>query len=179
MLALLVSLVVFGLIAMRLLPNLAVQVQRQDESSLKQTIARIREAVDMVHVASSTFDPGGTFDQMTVASSAIASLIRFGLLPSHPTDGTIPGYAWGTGSNTWVVIENWASNTSFQIVASDPNDPTKQLPASWSNGTPDTVATVTRTFFPSQQTTAFDDYPGQNKLGNILETGGASLEIQH
>lgn len=179
MLALLVSLVVFGLISMRLLPSLAIQVQRQDEESLRHTIARMREAIDTVHVASSTFDPNSVFDSYSVATSAIASLIQFGLLPGHLSDMTIPGYQWGFGSNTWNVIENWASNTSFQIVASDPNDSTKQLPASWSQGTPDTVATVTQKFFPSQQTTEFDDYPGQNKLGNILDSGGASLEITH
>lgn len=177
MIALLVSLAVFGLVTARLMPNLAVLNQREDEIQLRETIARIRNACDVARIASSAFDPNGTLDSITVADNLIASLVKVGLLPDHPADKTIPGYQWGSGSNTWMIIQNLASNTSFQIMVPDPDDSSKQIPASWTQSTPDTVATVTTKSYPSQQSGDFDDYPGQNKLGNLLETGGASLEI--
>lgn len=169
MILLMLALIFAGLIAARLLPSMAIQKERGDETTLRSNLSQLRQAFDTMARINPSWDPG------TGASNAIASLVQAGLFQNlNPSDPTFPPHIWNTGSNTWVLAGNLATRTSFEAVD---NDSTANFVASWSRGTPETIAATDSAFFPSRDSSQFDDYPGQNRLGEVLGTMGASLRI--
>lgn len=169
MILLLLALSVGGLIAAKIIPILAVQQERESESLLRANLSQMRQAFDLMARTKPGWDPGLS------APNAIASLVQAGMYREpQPWDPTFPRYLWNQGSNTWILAGNIATRASFE--ATD-NDPSSNFVASWSRGTPETVAATDSTFFPSRDSSQYDDYPGQNRLGEVLGTIGASLRI--
>lgn len=169
MLLLLVVVLFAGIFAARMIPSYAVQRTRRDAGALREVLTRIRQAFDSQYHVQPSWDPGA------VPSSALDELFQRGLLPDgKPIDPTIPPELWNTGSWTWIITENMATHSSFE---SSDHDSSTGFVASWSAGTPDTFAATDSLFFPSQDSSAFDDYPGQNRLGERLATAGASVLI--
>jgi len=60
-----------------------------------------------------------------------------------------------------------------------PNIASNEFCASWSAKPGETFVSTDTYFFPGQSDTSYDDYPGQNKFGNMLATTGGSICIIH
>lgn len=174
LLLLLVVLIIGGIVAARLLPNEELISRRNHESSLNTEISQIREAFDLMKVASPTWKPWDDFVQdHSDAPASIALVLQFlgssgYLLDGKPADPTVMKHRWGTATDKvfWKVSSNLASNSSFQIKI--------EGQAGWDWSQTDTVAATDTVFLNDMRV---DDYPFQNKLGNLLGKAGASLKI--
>ncbi|MDD2998764.1 MAG: hypothetical protein PHV05_06840, partial [Candidatus Riflebacteria bacterium] len=97
--------------------------------------------------------------------TAIEDLSREGFLRNENIkDPTSVAGMWGVSStNYWRVVDNIASNTSFELDIDQ-----------WqiSKGS---VIDLDAQRYP--RTTGLDDYPYQNKLGNILKSSGRALKV--
>ena len=169
MMMLMVAMVVGGVVALRLLPQEDIIARREKESELHSNLSQIREAFDLKLESDPDWDPD--LSSKTGIENAIASLTDENFLREKSlTDPTVPTYLWGTSANYyWRASINIASNSSFEI--EDPVDPTKI--AYWLLS-PGTVA-ASDSYYPNDS--SIDDYPHQNKLGQILRNSGSSLRI--
>lgn len=172
MLLLMVMLVAGGIFALTLFPEEELLNNRLKEKSLSLEISQIREAFDLMQIASPTWQPWE--DNFDPAHPDAAASIAMTLQTLHENgvlrdagvyDPGIMPHLWGTSTNQlfWKASGNIASNSSFQINM-----------AQWEWNQTNTIA-ATDTVFPDSS--EIDDYPYQNKLGNLLETDGASLKI--
>ena len=165
-----------GGIASRLVSNAEVQQTRKSEEALKVSLAEIRHSFDVREIASPGFDPD--LSNMSSIRLELASLQNQRFLHAASVfDLLIPAFQWNsTDSHYWRGVGNISANSSFESEALP--DPTKsEIVASWSFGTPDTIAASDTKYFPSQNSEAFDDYHRQNKLGRKLRGHGSSLRI--
>jgi len=164
-----------AILAVQMVPNEEIINRRIDENILSSEVSQVREAYDLMRVASPTwvpfeadFDPDHAEAPASIAK-ILDQLYANGFLRSNNVYS--PGFRrhlWGTepGKNYWRAANNIASNSSFQVIVGDG--------LAWNWSLTDTVA-ATDSFFPQDQ--AVDDYPFQNKLGNLLSNNGSSLKI--
>ncbi|EKD82954.1 MAG: hypothetical protein ACD_39C00982G0001 [uncultured bacterium] len=189
MLMLLVVIIIGSIIAMQILPGEEMIVRRSVENSLDVELSQIREAFDLAYLAGEmatdtalASDPilmppvgASDNDKKAAITASIASLTARGYLRSDTVkDPTVPAYLWGTDySNFWQIRDNIASNPSFEIsesgaVVSWKDHEGKDIDGSDAHSASDT------TFLQHMQV---DDYPYQNKLGNLLASGGSALKL--
>ena len=171
----LLLMVSLAILAVQMIPNEEMINRRIDETILSSEVSQVREAYDLMRMASPTwvpfeadFDPDHADAPASIAK-ILDQLFSSGFLRSK--DVYSPGFRrhlWGTepGKFYWHATGNIASNSSFQVMVGD------GLAWDWSRT--DTVA-ATDSFFPQDQ--AVDDYPFQNKLGDQLFKNGSSLKI--
>lgn len=171
MIIMLLMFVVGGIVASQVLPSYILEKNRTDEKHLRATMSRIRQAFDLRVAIDPNFPPSNY-----TAQDVMNVLVTSSFFPrSLATDSTMSWYSWNVGANSWVLVNNVASNTSFEDIITGGPDPTWTL-ATWSKGTQDSVAT-TDTFYPGKNTMMYDDYYGQNKFGKILTNTGFSLKL--
>lgn len=174
MLVLLAALLVGGIMASKLLPKQEVQAQRRSEQELRTTIAEIRQAFDLKEFVAGSFIPDLSTPAKINAVLKQLETENF-LRNASMTDSTMFAGQW-INNTFWVGTSNIPFNTSFE--GSAPLDITKnEFLASWSLGTPDTIAASDTTFWPSRDSDKFDDYSGQNKFGKIMQINGASMKL--
>ncbi len=178
MLSLLVILVFLGLAASYLLPEAETLEVRTKETELKATLADIRMALDLKTLASNPYFLATTSQvPWSMIETELASLAAKGYLRSAKlADPGVPGYMWLNGSHAWQVRQNIPNNNSFESLIA-PNIASNEFVASWSRKPGETFVATDTEFFPGQADTAYDDYPGQNKFGNVLATSGQSIRI--
>ncbi|OGK09017.1 MAG: hypothetical protein A2W80_06710 [Candidatus Riflebacteria bacterium GWC2_50_8] len=190
MLMLLVVIIVGSIIAMQILPGEEMITRRSIESSLDVELSQVREAFDLAYMAGEmatdtawSSSPillpslGATDEEKHAAiASAVASLTVLGYLRSDAVrDPTVPAYLWGTDyANFWQIRENIASNPSFEISESGAVISWKDHDGKDIKPGDNDYASAATTFLQSMQ---IDDYPYQNKLGNLLASGGLALEL--
>ncbi len=172
LLLLMIMLAAGGIAALKLMPEEELITVRSKEDSLNLELSHIREAFDLMQIASPTWQPWeDNFDpDHPDAAASIALTLKTlhenGFLRNQNVhDPGIMSQLWGTSTNQifWKASGNIASNSSFQINM-----------LNWDWNQTDTVA-ATDTIFP--ESGDLDDYPYQNKLGNLLDNSGASLKI--
>lgn len=189
MLMLLVVIIIGSIVALQILPGEEMITRRSIESSLDGELSQIREAFDHAYIAGETATDTALSSQpillppmdatdaekQTAIALAIASLTARGYLRSKSVkDPTVPAYQWGTSyTNYWQIRENVASNPSFEITESGAILSWKDYEGKDIDGTDAHSASVT-SFLQSMQ---IDDYPYQNKLGNMLASGGSALML--
>jgi type II secretory pathway pseudopilin PulG len=169
MLMLLVVLIIGSIVALQLLPNEELVTRRSRESSLNTEISQIREAFDLMKVASPTWEPWPEGVEPAAASIALVlqELVDIGYLRSSAlVDPTVMSHNWGPGKTFWRATTNLASNSSFQISIDG-------LTAWDWNANETTAATDTIYLYDMK----VDDYPFQNKLGELMGKSGAALKI--
>mgnify|MGYP000847457385 CR=1 FL=1 len=174
-LLLLILLSIGVIIARQIGPSEEMLSRRLAENGLTTDISQIREAFDMMKIASQTWQPWEeNFDPDSVdAAASIAKILETlrteGFLRSSEVyDSTTKKHLWGTGvgKQYWQASINLASNSSFQIYTGEARI--------WDWNQTDTAA-ATDTFFLNEQ--SIDDYPFQNKLGEAAGKSGFSLKI--
>ncbi|HOY65674.1 MAG TPA: hypothetical protein PLP29_02235 [Candidatus Ozemobacteraceae bacterium] len=167
-LMLLVALMIGGIVAMRLIPGIEIQEQRQKNVQLKMALGQIRQAFAMRAAASATYNPD--LSNKNAIANELSSLAQLNYL-NDPTqmDRHVPGHRWGTGTGDvyWKAADNIAENTSFEVTD------TAGTIASWQI---EAQTTLTRDWF-YLGTTEIDDFPGENKLGITLGLSGRSVRI--
>lgn len=152
-----VMLIVGGIVALRMMPNEELITRRDKEASLNTDLSQVREALDLVRVASY---PGWielqASDTPAVLQAKIASLAAWGFLRDNDIkDPAVPAHLWGPGKTYfWQVSLNLATNTSFEFAQDG-----------WQPSADTTVTTDEQNYLNS---TKLDEYPYQNKLGNML-----------
>jgi len=152
-----VMLIVGGIVALRMMPNEELITRRDKETSLNTDLSQVREALDLVRVASY---PGWielqASDTPASLSAKIASLTAWGFLRDNDIkDPAVPTHLWGPGKPYfWQVTLNLATNTSFEFSQDG-----------WQSSADTTVLTDEQNYLNS---TKLDEYPYQNKLGNML-----------
>ena len=172
LLLLMVMLVVGGIAALKLVPQEELITLRSKENCLNLELSQIREAFDLMQIASPSWQPWE--DNFDPAHPNAAASIAMTLKTLHENgflrdkdinDPGIMSQLWGTSTSQifWKASGNIVSNSSFQINMMN-----------WDWNQTDTVA-ATDTIFP--ESGDLDDYPYQNKLGNLLDNSGASLRI--
>ena len=190
MLMLLVVIIVGSIIAMQVLPGEEMITRRSIESSLDVELSQIREALDLASLAGELAtdtalgsapillpDASASPDDKKAAiASAIIQLNARGYLRSDQVrDPTVPAYQWGTDhANYWQIRENVASNPSFEVTDSGVVLSWKDYDGSDIKPGESVHASAATTFLQHMQ---IDDYPYQNKLGNLLASGGSALEL--
>lgn len=175
LLLLVILLAIGAIIAQQIGPSEDLLNHRLAENSLTTDISQIREAFDLMTIASPTWQPWeANFDpDHSSAPASIAKILTTlsseGFLRSgEVSDSTSQKHLWGTGPGKqyWQASVNLASNSSFQIHSGD----TK----TWDWNQNETSA-ATDAFFLSDE--AIDDYPFHNKLGESAGKSGNSLKI--
>lgn len=187
MLMLLVVIIIGSIIALQILPGEEMVTRRSVERSLDVELSQLREAVDLAYlagdlatdtVATITLPPSDLApDQMQASLSAmIASLSHYGYLRSDSVrDPTVPVYLWGSDhTHYWQFRENVASNPSFEVTESGIVLNWKDYDGGDIKAGDNTHASASENFL---QNMMVDDYPYQNKLGNLLSSGGSALEL--
>ncbi len=175
-----IMLIVAAIIAMKLMPDEQTQVIREQEAFYNSDLSQLREAIDLVRLASkdpnskvyfNPEDPESTpngwqdfcaTDTSISIAAKIASLSAWGYLrKENIKDNSIPDFLWGTSSSKiyWTVSTNYASNTSFEIIGDNLE------PYNWSSDNLDSedIKIETNVHLHSM---AIDEYPYQNKLGD-------------
>ncbi|PKL47892.1 MAG: hypothetical protein CVV42_11390 [Candidatus Riflebacteria bacterium HGW-Riflebacteria-2] len=189
MLMMLIVIIIGSIIALQILPGEEMITRRSVEKSLDVDLSQLREAFDLAYMAGEmatdtavSSQPiilpditASDADKHAAIALAIASLTARGYLRSDTVrDPTVPAFKWGTDyANYWQVRENVASNPSFEISESGAIISWKNHEGSDIDATDAHAASVT-SFLQSMQ---IDDYPYQNKLGNMLASGGAALML--
>ena len=162
-----VMLIVGGIVALRMMPNEELVTRRDKESGLNSDLSQIREALDLVRIASHPqwvdLKLGDTDDQI---QAKIASMTKWGFLRSQDIkDPAVPSHLWGPNKTYyWKVTTNLATNTSFEVGLD-----------AWYPSTDSTVYEDTTNYL---NTTKLDEYPYQNKLGNLLNKKGRATCIR-
>lgn len=167
LLMLFVMLIVGGIMALRLLPNEELITRRDKESGLNSDLSQIREALDLVRVSSnSDWKELKLNDSPEKIAAKIASLTAWGYLRSNEIrDPAVPAHLWGPDkAYYWRVTVNLASNTSFETGLEY-----------WTPAADSTVFTDEDNYL---NTTKLDEYPYQNKLGDLLNKKGKATCIR-
>ncbi len=175
-----IMLIVAAIVAMKLMPDEQTQVVRENEALYNSELSQLREAIDMVRLASrdpnsrAYFNPDNPestpygwrdfsiSDTPETIEAKLASLTEWEYLrKSDLKDNSVPEFQWGTGSSKiyWLVSTNYASNTSFEIVNN-----VATWPDSWEFDSNTASPTMVSNIHLNSM--AIDEYPYQNKLGN-------------
>lgn len=172
MLMLLVMVIIGGILAMRLLPDVEIIERRQSDVQLGLYLGQIRQALDIKRTIDPDYNPLPENPTIADISNMLDQLVTDKLLAANLLkDSTIPSHLWESElSFYWVPSTNIASNTSFEVSDSDPTF----VSQFWKQGTT-TQAESDFGFFLDHP--SLNDYPGQNKLGNVLSTIGTSIKI--
>ena len=167
LLMLFVMLIVGGIVALRMMPNEELITRRDKESGLNNDLSQVREALDLVRVASHPewVDLSLT-DTPDLIQAKIASMALWGYLRSESVkDSAVPEHLWGTDKPYfWKVTMNLATNTSFEVGLD-----------AWYPSADSTVIEDNTNYL---NTTKLDEYPYQNKLGNLLNKKGRATCIR-
>ena len=117
-----------AILAVQMVPNEEIINRRIDENILSSEVSQVREAYDLMRVASPTwvpfeadFDPDHAEAPASIAK-ILDQLYANGFLRSNNVYS--PGFRrhlWGTepGKNYWRAANNIASNSSFQVIVGD------------------------------------------------------------
>ncbi len=174
-LLLLILLSIGAIIAQQMGPSEEMLNRRLAENGLTTDISQIREAFDLMRIASQSwqpweddFDPDHTDAPASIAKILTTLQAEGFLRNSEVYDSTTRKHLWGTGAGKqfWQASVNLASNSSFQIYTGEAK--------SWDWSQTDTSA-ATDSFFLNEQ--GIDDYPFQNKLGESAGMSGFSLKV--
>lgn len=169
MLMLLVALMIGGYVAARLVPDVEIQERRQKDVQLKLALTQIRQAFSMRAFCDPTYAPD--LSNAVAIASELADLEARNYLPSSGVlrDRHVPAHRWGTGPGDiyWQTVENYATNTSFELM-----EEAGIIPA-W--GAEASTTLTWDSFYPT--TPSGDDFPGENKLGVVFGSKGHSLRI--
>ena len=166
MLMLFVVIVVGSIIALRLLPEKDIMVKRADEDSLRSNLSHIRQAVDLRWQDDPAWAP--TLDSSVNIKTVLTELKDANYLRSDLIkDPTIAAHLWESSDDYyWKGTTNIAANSSFEVLVAGSID-------EWS----ETTSTVSEADANYLSGSEVDDYPHQNKLGNLLQSDGLSLKI--
>jgi hypothetical protein len=162
-----VLLIVGGIVALRMMPNEELVTRRDKESGLNSDLSQVREALDLVRVASHPEWVDLKLDDTPEQIQAkIASMSQWGFLRSEDIkDPAVPPHLWGPDKPYyWKVTVNLATNTSFEIGLDE-----------WNAAVDTTVVEDEENYL---NTTKLDEYPYQNKLGNLLNKRGRATCIR-
>jgi len=169
MMMLLVAIMIGGFVAMRLVPDVEIQERRQKDVQLKLALSQIRQAFALRSFCDRSYNPD--LSSPNAIAAALADLEAKNYLPSCKIlrDRHVPAHRWGTGPSDlyWQSVENYASNTSFEMI-----DDGSVIHA-WGSEASTTMSWDS--FYPSLGDG--DDFPGENKLGLTFGSKGHSLRI--
>ncbi len=171
MMMLLVVLIIGSIVALQLLPNEEIVTRRSKETGLNTQISQLREAFDLMKLASPTWEPwpdNHVPDKNEVAA-VLKTLDENGFLrnASSVVDPTVMTHHWfSTDEKFWRPAVNLASNSSFQISVDGIT--------AWDWNTTETIAATDTVYLRDMKV---DDYPYQNKLGDLLGNSGSTLKI--
>jgi hypothetical protein len=190
MLMLLVVIIIGSIVAIQILPGEEVITRRSVEKSLDVELSQLREAFDLAYMAGEMATDTAVSSQPIILpdvsltdsekkaalEAAIASLTLRGYLRSNAVhDPTVPAFQWGNSyNNYWQIRENIASNPSFEITESGAILSWRNHEGNEIDGIDVTHSASVTTFLQSMQ---IDDYPYQNKLGNMMASGGSALRL--
>ena len=185
-----IMLIVAAIVAMKLMPDEQTQVVRENEALYNSDLSQLREAIDMVRLASKDrnniayFNPDNPestpygwrdftiSDTPEIIEAKLASLTEWGYLrKSDLKDNSVPEFKWGTDTSKiyWLVSTNYASNTSFEITTN-----VATWPDSWEFDSNTASPTMVSNIHLNSM--AIDEYPYQNKLGNSNK-GANSIQM--
>jgi type II secretory pathway pseudopilin PulG len=197
MLALLVGLVVIGIVSAKITPNYTTVQARRIESSLKTEIGDIRSAMDLERVMLGNTPLAAEFQGVASHPTDIGrieaylnGLARHQLLRKYPIEnsivfdprwGTDPGrlYYWEPRLNVLQPTPASQGITSFEAGWATEPRYSSFSPVGWANLLDNTnvVATLSEDT-PSAESSVYDDYPGQNKMGQLFRGKGHSLRLE-
>jgi len=168
MLGLMAAIMLVGVVSVNLIPSQDIQETRKREEDLRQTLARIRMAFDLMAVSNPNYDPDLT--DAAKVKAALKELRDKNLLGNSGTvDRTLQNQIWDSAlGQYWVGVPNIASNPAFEIT-----DTSTGFIASWTRGTADSDVTTESVAFPS----ALDDFQGQNKFGKRFTFTNVTVKI--
>ncbi len=190
MLMMLVVIIIGSIVAMQILPGEEMITRRSVEKSFDVNLSQLREAFDLAYMAGEmatdtalASNPilfpaanASDTDKKAAVEAAIAMLTARGYLRSDAVrDPTVPAFLWGTDyTNYWQIRENIASNPSFEITDSGAILSWRDYEGKEIDGVDTTHTASVTSYLQSMQ---IDDYPYQNKLGNMLASGGSALRL--
>ncbi len=165
MLMVLMGIIIGGIVALRLLPSEDIKERRIKENSLSVNLTHIREAFDLKRMEDPSYNP--SLDTRGDIKNALIYLRDNKYLGNDSLkDPTIPAYLWDTNDKYfWKQTENLASNTSFEGDDAMEN---------WKVSFETVLAEDIDVYMRSGE---LDDYPDQNKYGDIMRVTGSSLII--
>lgn len=169
MIMLLVVLIIGSIVALQLLPGEELITLRTKETSLNTEISQIREAFDLKKIASPLWEPWTTDPPSRIdIANALKVLADEGYLRNKDlADPTVLAHLWNQNDETfWKASNNLATNSSFQISLDGIT--------AWDWNVVDTTAATDGIYLYDLRV---DDYPYQNKLGNLLGKEGSALKI--
>lgn len=173
-LLLLMVLVVAGLVASGLIPQAVTVEQRSAETGLKTGLSQLRMAMTLERIvgnASASFHKDWTV--RANLNAYLDELATRGYLAGVPSDPMVSPAQWGrpTGRVFWVPTQNCLSSSSFELV--------RLSDSTWATGSQNVLATVTTKYWVGQDDAAVDSFPGENRFGTPLGTGGSCLLVTH
>lgn len=194
MIILLATIVIGAVIAAQVIPNQVTILRRADESQLKVSLAQIRQAIDLDRRLAERSPCNPAFASLAIdptnpayVEGYLNALADSGLLRQRGLrDPLVFGMAWGTQTTSvfWQARLNLLHSIgtptgSFEAGTVYDSGIGTITPLGWKNVLDPTSSVATlSTDTPSVSSTEFDDYPGQNKMGNPLEDSGTSLRIE-
>lgn len=171
-LALLAVLVIIGLLALRLIPDMTTVEQRRKEGDLSLALTEMRTAIRLERLASGS-DLGfyADWDDPSSFSRYLDNLVSRGYLRKVPTDPMTPVWTWGTASNQlyWRPVRNLVASASFES--------SMLRYTAWATGSQKVVAMITPQAWVGASDTRFDAFPGENLFGSVMASGGHALLI--
>lgn len=169
MLMLMVVLIIGSIVALQLLPNEELVARRSKETSLNTEISQIREAFDLMKIASPAWEPwtGDSAPPPASIAETLKTLADAGYLRNKDlADPTVLAHFWSQSQTFWKASSNLASNSSFQISVDGVT--------AWDWSQTETNAGTDTIYLYEMRV---DDYPYQNKLGELLGQTGSALKI--
>lgn len=170
MMMLLVVLIIGSLVAIQLVPNEEIVTRRSKESGLNTQISQLREAFDLMMLANPGWIPWTGDPDKNEIAGVLKALDQNGFLrnASSVVDPTVMPHHWNSSNEMfWRPATNLASNSSFQISIDGGI-------TAWDWNTTETSAGSDSVYLRDMRV---DDYPYQNKLGNLLGNSGSTLKI--
>lgn len=188
MLGLLVVIIIGGIVALQMLPEYETLEKRRVEDDFSLTISHIRQAISLeremaddspclAEYNSLMADP----DNPVKLQTYLDSLKNHGFLTlQNYQSPSVPYHKWGTGPNNlfWQTRRNLiASTTTFGISSFEAGAEVQDgfsSPVGWINSM---AQNDNATFAPGIQNSTMDDFPWQNKFGDLPSQPGKSLRI--
>lgn len=171
MIGLLVSLVIIGLFTFIMLPEQQILSIRQDEEVLTMELSQLRNAIAIERTASQSALYYGNWDNKAEFVAYLDDLVAKGFIGKIPADPFCPSNQWGPnpGQRFWIPTRNLLGSSSFET------DNLAETP--WIKDETDIVASNSSLTWPGDSFNELDNFPYENRFGNIFETKGRALVI--
>jgi hypothetical protein len=176
MLSLMVLVFLVGLGTTKLTPTHSRQEGTLRDHTLRTALAEIRQALEIKRFLNPLFIPDFSTPQKVFDELTALKLDRL-LLSEALIDPTVPQKDWGKDKTYfWVPVINLIRNPSFESTL--PPDPAKnECKPFWASSTFDTLVATDSVYYPSRNTSRFDEFPSQNKFGVFFAPRGHAIRV--